>query len=1667
MQTQTSNALHNAIIEVCGKDRPLIVPDADATPTTPGNDGALQQPREEVNETFVTVSQDIHTWITAEAKAVQTIKKCRPKLKGTQVEDRVMRNNSQVNTKEVEEHRRYSTVWKQFAPILRYGDLVQGNFTIKRVYYVEGLNHNLFSVGQFCDVDLEVAFGNLHAIYTWTHFLRYKYETPEVLIDFLRLIQRGLHAQVRTVRTNKGENRASWSDKLDDALWAFRTAYKTPIGCTPYKLVYGKAFHLPIELEHKAYWALKQANFDLAIAGDHWKLLFEVISRGRLRFLVFLSAYFIALRGNTQHLSMGDFGNGYSRKRQKTKPKTTKPSTKWKRSKKTKSFEAKSQKSKPEGNENGIYILQSIDHGPFKLGTTRDTLGTTPEGAGNGGAQIRAGNVNTGQGKPIKCFNFNGLGHIARNCTQQKRQQNSNYFKDKMLLMQAQENGAVLDEEELLFLTGEQTNNFDPDVYDHLVRELALNDDNIFQADEGDDFDSDIDDEPTAQSIFMANLSSAGPTNQCPEPFYLKQAQRAQTVLYNGNELLKTHHLPVLVPSSEEDLELAETTRIKMHEKMNDHTTSLQNEIENLKTQLKGKMPCVTSNDATPKVPACAKYAIDVQPIPSPHRNNRVVHHGYLNCLTDTLDTLCEIVEEARRVSNATKAKRSQPKSNTTYDRTSPANSVSEKKVEDHHRKNNSKLRKKNRVDLSTSIRRTVFNTNSNLICKTCNKCISFVNHDQCVDNFLKSSNTPPVRTMWRVKQKDLVRGLPRLNFEKDHLCSACQLGKSRQATHQPKTINIIMEVLHTLHMDLCGPLRVQSINGKKYILAIVDNYSRFTWVKFVRSKDETLEFVVKLLKQLQVGLNKTFRKPDLSFLCIFGALCYPTNDSEDLGKLNAKANIGLFVGYAPNRKGCQIYNKRTRHIIETIHVTFNELTGQTFTFYYPPCTLVSISVDQDAPSEGHSPSSSDHQYSYVHHGVEANHSLKVKLYEYGDVLENKACLVAKEYSQEEGIDFEESFALVARLEAIRIFIANAVSKNMTVYQIDVKTAFLNGELKEEVYVSQPKGFVDPDHTPMVEQSKLDEDLSRIPVYQTRYHSMIGSLMYLTASRPDLVFAETINMGFWYPKDTAIVLTTYTDADHAGCQDTRRSTSGSAQFLGDKSQLSDYGFAYNHVPLYYDNKGAIALCCNNVQHSRCKHINIRHRFIREQVENGVVEMYFVRTEYQLADIFTKALPRERFEFILPRLGIKCMKPETLKHTMADMNSPINDAPAEQAPAIAHPTRTDDQILSSRKWVPIGKSNCVLDVLKPQKSPIFQVVVAILKNTNFFKAFTASSMIPAIYIQQDALQITPTNDTDLFVAPPSSDTVTKYVNTLGYPCTLKNVSAMFVNCLTGKTAGFDKPRHHVLQILWGVIHRSNIDYAERIWEEFVQSIQTFLTDKKNLTTAAHGKKKSTPLLILSIRFTKLIIHYLKTKHTFHLRTNSPLHYLHEDFALGILRSVGKDGKETFGMPIPDSLFTDEIKRAPYYEEGGVTESPKATNETSEAPSPAKQTNASEVTKKRMPKGPLPLVDESDDESVLEKEPAYDDKEANLQRALELSLKEQEEQCPARPVVIRKPDSGRIQPLPDIQGKKGIAMPTKPSGHAESLSLDEELALTDSESESDKGVSEINVGEHDEG
>nr|GEV89831.1 retrovirus-related Pol polyprotein from transposon TNT 1-94 [Tanacetum cinerariifolium] len=314
-------------------------------------------------------------------------------------------------------------------------------------------------------------------------------------------------------------------------------------------------------------------------------------------------------------------------------------------------------------------------------------------------------------------------------------------------------------------------------------------------------------------------------------------------------------------------------------------------------------------------------------------------------------------------------------------------------------------------------------------------------------------------------------------------------------------------------------------------------------------------------------------------------------------------------------------------------------------------------------------------------------------------VIRNKARLVAVGYSQQEGIDYDETFAPVSQIEAIRLFLAYAAYKDFIVFQMDVKTAFLNGILEEEVYVGQPSVFVSkqyPDHvyaldkalyglkqeprawydvlshfliesglqvnqfsngifinqskyifdilkrfgmencdtfpTLMVEQAKLKLDLVGKPVDHTDYRSMIGSLMYVTSSRPDIMFAScmcaryqanpnehhvsavkrifrylkgTINLGLWYPKDYGFDLTAYSDAYHAICHLDRKSTSGSVQFLGDK------------------------LVCWSSKKQNC----VGH------VEKGTIELYFFGTEYQLADLFTKSPPEARFKFLVEKLGM--------------------------------------------------------------------------------------------------------------------------------------------------------------------------------------------------------------------------------------------------------------------------------------------------------------------------------------------------------------------------------------------------------------------------------------------
>ncbi|KAJ9536658.1 hypothetical protein OSB04_un000131 [Centaurea solstitialis] len=934
-----------------------------------------------------------------------------------------------------------------------------------------------------------------------------------------------------------------------------------------------------------------------------------------------------------------------------------------------------------------------------------------------------------------------------------------------------------------------------------------------------------------------------------------------------------------------------------------------------------------------------------------------------------------------------------------------------------------------------------------------------------------------------------LVKGLPKLTFDRDSLCPACQMGKMKRSSHKSKTEFSCQSPLEMLHMDLCGPMRIQSISGKKYILVMVDEYSRYTWLEFLRMKSEDPELIIKFIKRIQVllqlpvrkirsdngtefknatldayltsvgishnfsgaytpqqngvverrnrtlveaartmlaysGLPVTFwaeavstacftqnrtiitkrfkktpyhiinhRVPNVKFFHVFGCRCYILNNRDNLGKFDKKADEGFFLGYSLTSKTFRVYNKRTKMVMETVYVTFDETVSMTsehssseLGIHSQASTTTSdsindpnsseldllfmdafldicadnedlilsrnprvdihdvpepSSVNDSGPSENICSTSNSDQaipvpsveqseltpddqleipaiidendsqnnlddlailpaqlkwtrahplYNVigdVNDGVKtrsasANYCLyksflsriepknvsqalddsdwllamqeellqfkRNKVYrlvprpqdksiiktkwifrnkkdESGLIVRNKARLVAKGYSQQEGIDYDETFAPVARIEAIRIFLAYAAHKNIKVFQMDVKSAFLNGVLHEEVYIEQPEGFVDPDFpdhvcildkalyglkqaprawyetltnyllskgfkrgtidttlflkkegddlllvqiyvddiifgstnpelctkfskimetefemsmmgelnfflgiqvkqnpdgifinqskyikdmlkkfnmtdcspikTPMPTGNLLGPDLTGKSVDQKIYRSMIGSLLYLTATRPDIMFATcfcarfqanpkeshlaavkrilrylkgTPELGLWYPKDSSFELISFTDSDYGGCKLDRKSTSGSCQFLGDKlvswtskkqncvststaeaeyvaaasccsqvlwmkTQLLDYGYKLKRVPIYCDSESAIAITSNPVQHSKTKHIDIRYHFIKDNVEKGNIEMFFVQTDYQLADLFTKPLDEKRFNFL--------------------------------------------------------------------------------------------------------------------------------------------------------------------------------------------------------------------------------------------------------------------------------------------------------------------------------------------------------------------------------------------------------------------------------------------------
>nr|GEU78779.1 retrovirus-related Pol polyprotein from transposon TNT 1-94 [Tanacetum cinerariifolium] len=1253
----------------------------------------------------------------------------------------------------------------------------------------------------------------------------------------------------------------------------------------------------------------------------------------------------------------------------------------------------------------------------------------------------RMGGSYLSQQRVVKCFNCQGEGHMARQCLKPKRKSDVTWFRDKVLLVEAQGKGKVMNEEELKFLT-------DPGIAKGPVTQSIVTHNATYQADDLDAYDSDCDETSTAKTVLMANLSSYGSDVLSEVPYsdntHNDMLNQSVPMLYDGSVIAKETNV-FSIADSEETLMLEEESRSKMLLKQSDPMVlekkvnikpinyvalnRLSKDLDIVNIVVNSSLDentyvnvnsFVAIHDYVNYVEMCNKcLELEAELI----KQHNMVEKDEYNRLSKRFSELkqhCISLEIAMQLNNFFQ------KTNTSVNQTEPSfdqlfelnNLRAELQVKDTtikelkahiKRVNETSTRESMKKDFNEleTINIELEHREKVFVITSLKNDLRKLKGKEITDNAAQVSNATiiapimykldPVTFAPRDKNnrethiyylkhtmeqadilREIVEQVRSLNPLNSASYSDVRVNTSTSASRSKPSGNTKNDRIprtpssnekNKLEVGIShetSVARTPQQNGvvERQNCTLVETartmliYAKallFLWAEAVATACYTQNrSIIQCLHGKTPYELLHDRKPDLSYLYVFGALCYPNNNSENLGKLQAKADIGIFIRYAPKKKAYRIYNRRTQKITKTIHVDFDELTAMASEqsslelalhemtpaipssglvpnpppltpfvppsrhewdlvfqpvfdeFFSPPASVASpdpiekapapfestgspssATVDQDAPSpktvfEESSSSNvipttvypdasiSEHlnaltqscwieamqeelnefeclevwelvPCSYKVMVITLKWVYKVKLDElWGGILKNKARLVACRYRQEEGIDFEESFASVARREVVQIFLASAAHMNMIVYQMDVKTIFLNGILCEEVYISQPNRFVDPDNpnhmyrlkkalyglkqatrawydllssfllsqgfskgtvdptlfisrkgkyillvqiyvddiifastttelcdkfseimcskfkmsmmgkisfflrlqisqsprgiflsqskytlesikkyemescnpmdTPMVKKSKLYEDKQGKAVDPTHYHGMVDTLMYLTSSRPDLVYAVcmcaryqdrpiekhlhvvkrifrylrgTVNRGLWYSKNSAISLTAFADADHAGCQDTRRSTSGSMKLLGDRlvswsskrqksvaissmeaeyialsgccaqvlwmrSQLSDYGLGFNKIPMYYDNKSTIALCCNNVQRSRSKHIDIRYHFIKEQVENGVVELYFFRMEFQLANIFTNAPCRERIEFFIDKQGMRSFTPETLK-----------------------------------------------------------------------------------------------------------------------------------------------------------------------------------------------------------------------------------------------------------------------------------------------------------------------------------------------------------------------------------------------------------------------------------
>nr|GFA53455.1 retrovirus-related Pol polyprotein from transposon TNT 1-94 [Tanacetum cinerariifolium] len=445
------------------------------------------------------------------------------------------------------------------------------------------------------------------------------------------------------------------------------------------------------------------------------------------------------------------------------------------------------------------------------------------------------------------------------------------------------------------------------------------------------------------------------------------------------------------------------------------------------------------------------------------------------------------------------------------------------------------------------------------------------------------------------LSKNDIVVGLPKLKFVKDHLCSSCELGKAKRKSFHTKLTPSSKRRLQLLHRDLCGPMRVASINGKRYVLVIVDDHSRYTWNHFLRSKDETPEVLIDFLRLVQRGLQAQVR------------VVRTDKGTEFLNQTLHAYFVAegilhqTFVARTPEQNG--VVERRNRTLVEDTRTMLSAAKVPLF-FWAEAIATACFTQNRSLVIPRHEKT----PYHIIN-----DRKPSVKFFHiFGSI-----CYIVRD---------GENLDKMKEKGDECIFVG--YSTHSRAYRVFIKRTRV---IMESIHVNF-------DELPQMASDQINSDPAHVN------------------------FDEYIHVNF----DEL----PHCDSDHAGCLDSQKSTSGGIQFLGGdklvswsskkqdctsmssakakyvslsaccaqvlwmRTQLTNYGFHFDKIHMYYDSKAAIAISCNPVQHSRTKHIDVRYHFIKEKVEKGIFELFFVETEYQLVDLFTKALPVERFKYLV-------------------------------------------------------------------------------------------------------------------------------------------------------------------------------------------------------------------------------------------------------------------------------------------------------------------------------------------------------------------------------------------------------------------------------------------------